>query len=250
MSRTLVIQSHRSPLPYAWIEECLHSVRDWCRMNTYEYRFLGDELFSALPTELVEKTRKQRVIASDLARLRVLQAALKEGFERVIWLDADVLIFNPAGFVLPDESAAVGREVWVQNDRNGRLKVYKKVHNAFLMFRSDTTLLDFYNDTATRLLLQNEGSVSPQFIGPKFLTALHNVANLPVLESAGMLCPMVIRDLLEGAGPALRLFADHSREPVSAVNLCASSCDNRQVTVQQMKQLIALLISKNASFLL
>jgi hypothetical protein len=245
MSRTLVVQSHRSPLPYAWIESCLHSVRDWCVLNDYEYRFVGDELFEAVPVALLEKTRKQRVIATDLARLLMLQSSLEEGYDRVVWLDADTLIFEPAEFILPEQPAAVGREVWVQHDRNGRLKVYKKVHNAFLMFRRGNNLLGFYSETAARLLADNQGAMPPQFIGPKLLTALHNVAILPVLESAGMLSPVVVRDLLQGGGPALDLFTEHSVKSIAAANLCISSCDSNQLSDQDVMRVIDLLLADN-----
>ena len=223
-------------------------VRDWCELNDYQYRFIGDELFSLLPAELLEKTTEQPVIASDLARLLVLQAALKEGYQRVLWLDADFLIFRPREFIIPEQSSAVGREVWVQQDSNGKLKVYKKVHNAFLMFRRDNTLLDFYSETAARLLSRNQGRMPPQFIGPKLLTALHNVVNLPVLETAGMLSPMVIRDLLQGSGAALDLFSRHSPLPVTAANLCVSSCDRKELSEQQMKSVIDLLASAGSPF--
>ena len=226
----------------------MESVRDWCELNDYQYRFIGDELFASLPGDLLEKTIKQPVIASDLARLLVLQSALQEGYQRVLWLDADFLIFKPREFFIPEQRSAVGREVWVQQDRSGKLKVYKKVHNAFLMFRRDNTLLDFYSETAARLLSRNQSAMPPQFIGPKLLTALHNVVNLPVLETAGMLSPMVIRDLLQGSGAALELFSRHSPVPIIAANLCVSSCDSKQLTEQQMKSVIDLLVSEEFQF--
>ena len=244
MRSTLVIQSHRFPLPYRWLERCLDSVRDWCAMNGYEYRFTGDELFDCLPESIREKTRGQTVIATDLARLLTLQDALNSGYETVVWMDADVLVSDPSKFVLPDQSYAVGREVWVQHDKHGRLKSYKKVHNAFLMFLQGNSFLDFYADTAERLLALNKGPVPPQFIGPKLLTALHNVAGLPVLESAGMLSPMVIRDILAGEGPALDLFIADSPQPVAAANLCVSSCDRDELSDTEMERLIDIMLGE------
>jgi hypothetical protein len=129
----------------------------------------------------------------------------------------------------------------VQHDRQDKLKSYKKVHNAFLMFRKGNSFLDFYADTAQRLLTQNKGSMPPQFIGPKLLTALHNVANLPVLETAGMLSPMVVRDILAGEGPALDLFVKHSPEPVAAANLCGSSCEGGELAGEEMDGLVEAL---------
>jgi len=248
MQDTLVIQSHRSPLPYPWIERCLESVRGWCAQSRYDYRFMGDELFDAVPDSLLEKTRTQTVVATDLARLLVLQDALNGNYETVVWLDADFLVFDAAAFVLPELSYALGREVWVQHDRHGKLKVYRKVHNAFLMFRKGNSFLDFYADTAKRLLSLNDGTMPPQYIGPKLLTALHNVALLPVLETAGMLSPMVCRDIIQGGGAALDLFIEHSPQAVAAANLCISSCEKNDVTGDDMGRVIDVLLSGDNPF--
>ena len=245
-TNTLIIQSHRTPLPYPWIERCLASVQAWCAINKYDYRFLGDELFNGLDAALLEKTKHQRVVATDLARLLVLKDALDSGVETVVWLDADFMIFNPSAFVLPDDlpdaAYAVGREVWVQPDNAGKLKVYKKVHNAFLLFREGNSFLDFYIETAQRLLRSNEGTMPPQFIGPKLLTALRNIAMLPVMETAGMLSPSVIKDMIRGEGPALELFNAHSPQPIAGANLCSSSCDSQEVADTEMVQLIDTLL--------
>lgn len=242
MPDTLVIQSHRTPLPYPWIERCLASVRAWCGMNRYGYRFLGDELFTCLPGALRHRTRRQTVIATDLARLCVLQAALSEQHRTVIWLDADTLVFEPATFVMPDSDCAVGREVWVQRGRDERLRVYRKVHNAFLLFRRGNSFLDFYADTAQRLLALNRGPIPPQFLGPKLLSALHNVAQLPVLESAGMLSPLVCRDIIRGDGAALQLFRAHSPQQLAAANLCISSCERGELAAADMERVIDRLL--------
>lgn len=248
MSSTLIIQSHRLPLPYPWLAQCLESVRRWCELNHFEYQFLSDELYDYMPEDLVEKVVDQKVIASDLARLNVLQDALSKGFGAVVWLDADFLVFDPINFVLPDDAYAVGREVWVQRDKQGKLKVYKKVHNAFLMFRKGNSFLDFYSESAERLLRQNQGGMPPQFIGPKLLTALHNVTQLPVMESAGMLSPLVIKDVVRGGGGALQHFVKYSDYPIAGANLCTSSREREEVTCAEMEQLISVLSENSELF--
>ena len=90
------------------------------------------------------------------------------------------------------------------------------------MFRRGNVFLDFYIDAAERLLRRNNGPMPPQFVGPKLLTALHNVVQCPVLETAGMLSPPVVADLLAGGGDALTRFRDESPVPVAGANLCAS----------------------------
>lgn len=242
MSATLVIQSHRDPLPFEWLRFCLDSVTSWAQDNRFEMRFIGDELFDLIEPGLLAKIGAQTVIASDLARLKILQQGLAKGYDRVIWCDADFLIFDPGQFLLPDSDFAVGREIWVQQDRSEKLRTYNKVHNAFLMFARGNHFLDFYCDTAERLLRLNQGRMSPQFIGPKLLTALHNIVQCPVMETAGMLSPLVMRDLIEGQGAALSLFRKKSPSEPAGANLSSSLTEREGFSDAEMEKLIKQLM--------
>jgi hypothetical protein len=244
MSATLVIQSHRFPLPCAWLQPCLDSVASWARVKGYDYRFVDDQIFDLLEPGLAEKLHGQAVIASDLARLKSLQQGLAEGYACVIWCDADFLIFKTDDFILPEADFALGREVWVQPGEQGNLRAYVKVHNAFLMFRQGNHFLDFYTATAERLLRLNQGRMPPQFIGPKLLTALHNIAICPVMETAGMLSPAVMRDLLAGEGKALDLFHRKSPVALAGANLSSSLTEREGLTDTHMESLIQLLLSR------
>lgn len=238
MKQTLVIQSHRSPLPFNWLQDCIDSVKAWATLNDIDYQWLGDEIFTSLDSELIEKTASQKVIASDLARLKAIQQALAKGYQRVIWCDADFLIFNAQQFILPESSFALGREVWVQEDNNSQLRAYTKVHNAFLMFCQGNHFLDYYSASAEQLLRANQGRMPPQFIGPKLLTALHNMVTCPVMETAGMLSPLVIRDILKGNGKALQLFKQKSSYFPAGANLCSSMTDSAGFSNTEMRCLI------------
>lgn len=243
MSKTLVLQSHRQPLPAQWLQICIDSVCSWASINNYDYKFIGDELFNYVSNNVLEKTKNQTVIATDLARLLALKKYLKDGYEVVVWCDADFLIFSPEKFILPNDNYAVGREVWVQseNDNPKKLIAYIKVHNAFMMFRKANSFLEFYIDTAERLVLKNMGNMSPQYIGPKLLTAIHNVVQCPVLESAGMLSPLTINDIANGGGVALDLFQRKSTQPIAAANLCNSLYGNDAYSANSIEKCIQVL---------
>jgi len=238
LKHTLVIQSHRTSLPFVWLQECIDSVQAWAANSGLDYQWLGDEIFDSLAPELIEKTQTQKVIASDLARLKAMQQALAEGYQRVIWCDADFLVFNPQQFILPDSSFALGREVWVQEDNNQKLRAYTKVHNAFMMFCRGNHFLDYYTASAEQLLRANQGRMPPQFIGPKLLTALHNMVSCPVMETAGMLSPLVIRDILKGDGKALQLFKQKSSSFPAGANLCSSVTASEGFSDAEMQSLI------------
>ena len=244
MSATLVLQSHRNKLPFAWLQRCLDSVAGWALANGYDYRYLGDEIFDPLGLDLLDRIGAQRVIGSDLARLIGLQQGLAEGYDCVVWCDADFLIFDASRFVLPLTGFALGREVWIQLDQGQRLRAFVKVHNAILMFRSGDSFLDFYRDSAERLLRLNQGRMPPQFIGPKLLTALHNIVQCPVMESAAMLSPMVMRDRLAGEGAALDLFRQKSALAPAGVNLSSSLTEREGLSDADMNCLIDLLLEE------
>ena len=265
-AHTLVIQSHRDSLPYDWLAPCVASVQNWAKQQSYDYQFIDDALFGILPKWVLEKTQAQKVIATDLARLKCLQQFLAAGYQRVVWLDADFLIFAPDNFQLPTpsqlaEKYALGRETWVQpkpaeqktgqepaKNKAPKFKAYKKVHNAFLLFDAQfgqrNSFLDFYTSHAERLLKKVNGPIPPQFIGPKLLTALHNVVQCPVQESAGMLSPWVINDILAGGGPALTLFRDKSPQPLAGVNLCSSLSASEVLPEHALEKVIAKLLSQ------
>lgn len=242
---TLVLQSHRLPLPHPWLEPCIDSVRDWCRLRGYRHEFFDAGFFDPVPAALLEKTRARPVIASDLARLRWLQHFRDRGHQRVLWMDADVLVFDPEGLVLPDSPSAVGREVWIDRNRQGRLKAWRKVHNAFLMFGPGDSLLDFYADSAERLLTAANGPMPAQFIGPKLLTALHSLSRFPVLETAALFSPLLLRDLLgdDADGGAIDLFEHESDAAPAAANLCCSSVNEGQLDDAHMQQSIERLLA-------
>ena len=212
LRRVQVIQSHRQPLPASWYQLCVDSVRHWARGSGFEYRWIGDELFDRLTPALRAKLDGRPVVASDLARLLELEAALDSGFDQVVWVDADVLILDPTALALPEAGAWFGREVWVQWD-GGRPKVFRKIHNAFMTFGHQDPVLPFYRFSAERILDHFQGPMVAQLVGPKLLSHLHNAIGFDVLEWAGMLSPAVARDLLAGGGLALDRFVGDSSIP-------------------------------------
>jgi hypothetical protein len=220
---TLVIQSHTSPLPRPWLGQCLETVRAWAEQNGFSYQFQGDSLFDLLaPYPFLD--RYSRVIQSDVARLLWMEQCLSVGYERVIWLDADMLVHCPEALTVPSALFSVGREVWIQETAPTRYKAYVKVHNAWLHAAKGSVDLPFYRETALRLLERNTAGVPAQFVGPKLLTALHNIAGFEVNERAGMLSPEVARAYLSSGQSrrALDLFLSRHNQNPAALNLSAS----------------------------
>lgn len=304
-----ILQSYHTAEPGGWLATCMRSVQTWAQQNGYHYHFIDDQLFAWVPAAWRQKTQSQPVVATDLARLywlrQMLTGSADTPVDAVVWLDADTLVFAPERFVLPNmlpdilpaakqTKFAVGREVWLQSecttatsdtqkqqqkkqhktkDQAQPLRSYVKVHNAFLFFAKDNPFLDFYIHAAEQVIREYTAEYwVPQIIGPKLLTALHNVVPCPVVETAGMLSPVVIQALLEhysrtepqaqmkpayyaDSAAVLNLFMRKSVMAPAAVNCCRSvisqaNTDTRPstsietITDEQMLQVVNLLLEK------
>ena len=236
------------PLPHPWIETALASVRTWAEGRGYTYRFIDDALFDELTETERIHCETQPVVASDLARLRWCQRLINEGATRVVWCDADTLIFDADALELSPVSCAFGRELWLQH--NGKLKLYKKIHNAFMQFSADDPVLDFYAYAAARLIdnhaRQSADPMVAQLAGPKFLTHLHNVLSFDVVETAQVLSPPLAQALLHADSAVLARYVAAAKAPAAALNLCSSEVQRGTLTNPQMQALIELLLDRGA----
>ena len=222
---TVVIQSYRTEAVPIWIETCMQSVRDWALRARFSYEFVGDEIFDLLPDDYRQVAAGRTPVLTDLGRLLLVRRALEGRFDRAIWVDADVLVFSADFLSVPGTmNYAFCREIWVQP--NGRrpyaLKCYRNVHNAFCFFERGNPFLDFYIHACERIVKAAAGQMPNQIAGTKFLTAIHNMFGLPLLETVGMFSPLVVQDVAAGNGTAAACLRREIPGPLAAANLCSS----------------------------
>ena len=145
---------------------------------------------------------------------------------RAKWLDADTFVFAPDKFnVTINEPHLVGREIWVSKKLSKQWKTRKHVHNAFVCFTNASPVLDFLIYATDRIVTNLTAASSPQLVGPKLYTHLNNLIRFPIMETAGMMSPAVMKDLIAGHGPALNRHLKALKEPMAAVNLSRSLID-------------------------
>jgi hypothetical protein len=220
ISDTIVFQSFRTDRVPPWITHCLDSARHWADLRGFEYLFLDDRFFDVIPPELRSRTTN-KIILSDLARLLVSRDLLAKGHRRLIWIDADVVVFDPDRWQVPDESDYYfTHELW-PTPRPGGVSLDVRANNAVMVFSRGTVVLDFYIDMAKRILL-SEPDLKNWHLGVRFLTGLRNVCPLPVLPNIAMLGPDLINDLLRGPKQLTSAYVRAMGEPLVAANLCAS----------------------------
>jgi hypothetical protein len=119
----------------------------------------------------------------------------------------------------------VGREIWVSKKLSKQWKTRKHVHNAFVCFTNASPILDFLIYATDRIVTNLTAASSPQLVGPKLYTHLNNLIRFPIMETAGMMSPAVMKDLIAGQGPALNRHLKALKEPMAAVNLSRSLID-------------------------
>jgi len=240
--KTTVIQSYRTKNVPGWIQLCLKSGQAWAAACGYDYRFVDDKIFDKVPKWYVENTGHQIPTITDLGRLILIREEFSSGADRAIWLDADVIIFDPTKLIICDDfKYAFGREYWVQKNKNGRgLKVYRNVHNAICLFQKSNPFLEFYIHACKQIISRSSGNVPNQIIGTKFLTALHNIMKFDLIDSVGMASPLVLRDIAAGGGLALNRLYRITNGPLAALNLCSSLVDTQVDGVDMSEDLMQI----------
>jgi hypothetical protein len=222
-TRTVVFQSFRTQNVPEWISRCMNSARHWANLRGYDYQFLDDRFFDRIPANLRGKT-SNKVILSDLARLLVSRELLNGGHDRVVWIDADVVVFSPERWTLPEEdNFYFSHELWPNPQPNGvRLDI--RANNAVMVFSAGNTFLDFYIDCCGRILA-TETNLKNWHLGVRFLTGIRNVCPLPLLPNIAMLGGDLIDDLLRGPRLLLAAYVRAMAVPLVAANVCASYSD-------------------------
>jgi len=218
--RTLVFQSYRAVDVPSAIERSMTTVRDWARLHGHDYERIDDRFFDVLPAWYRERVGDHKLVLANLARLIVARRALDDGYDRAIWVDADVVVFVPDAFdVAPDRGFALSRETWVER-RGFDLVAEFKVNNAVCAFDRGNPFLDYAIFAHEALVRDRPERVFRFGTSTAMLTSLHMASPLPLLHDVAVLTPAMLHELADtGDGPALRELARRHVAPMHAANL-------------------------------
>ena len=250
--KTLIIQSYRTRDVAPWIATCLESVRAWSAVSGCDYEFVDDALFDLAPAWVRDRCGTQILPVTDIARLYLMRERLRLGWQRVVWIDADVLVFAPERFVLDDGMPyALCREVWLS--RHGdRVETGEFVNNAVIVMTPSQPILDFWLFAAEEILRTHPpGPIGKLIVGTHLLTDLARAMPLRVISNVGLFSPPVILDIARGGGPSVQTWARRQGHVVDAANLCASLQDREAggacIAAADLEQaVVALVRSKGA----
>ena len=228
----------------------METVRDWASRKGYDYRFYDDELFDRLPEWFKARVEHQILPMSDLARLVIAGELLEERYERTIWVDADILVFDAEGFSVDvQHNCAFCREIWAGPADDGTLQLSTRVNNSVSVFTRESTLLDFYIEACQLLARHKSGPIDRLDLGTTFLGRLHTIAYFPLLTNVGMLSPWLIREIATERDDLVKLYMQASIFPVYATNLCASLVGEKGHKEAEVIKAIARLLTGQGDLL-
>lgn len=242
--KIIVFQSFRTVRVPTWITRCMETVRAWTKAQGYDYEFVDDALFELCPPWFREKAKGHHWPLSDLGRLLKARQLVREGgYDRAIWMDADVAVFDEAKLKIDTTiEHQFCREPYILRrheplrptrkdlGRPSRMFTLRRwrpyttamnVNNAVFCV-GDTWLLNTYIESVLCAAKEME-KLAPQHFGPDTLTALHKAARYPLIRHIGCFSDVVMADLGREKDAYPRRYAQLAGEPMYAANLCATA---------------------------
>lgn len=247
--RTLIIQSYRTHNVASWISDCMHSVRAWADERSYEYEFVDDHLFDYAPGWVRQLCGAKILPITDVARMYLLREYLQRGWDRVVWVDADVLVFASQKFVLDDAAPySLCRELSVYVNPEREVRFDEMVNNAVLLVTPRQPMLDFWIFAVEEILRDSvPDEIDSLTAGTRFFTNVAMAMPVRVLQNIGLFTPPLIRDIAAGGGALLEQWVARFGRPIGAANLCASMQDREysgaRVGAADMQRAVEVLLN-------
>ena len=222
--KTIIFQSFRTENVSPWLDRCRETVRGWAAAIGADYEFIDDSLFDSVPGWYFETAKNSLTVVTDLARLVVARKYLAAGYERAVWVDADMVVFAPEHLLLPDDWPFVFcHEVWVHLDGGKTMVFTPKTNNALCAFSaSDTQFLDHYIDACEIVIRGCEQPLQGAEVGTAWLTAMQRIMKFPVLRNIAALSPLLMQEIAQGGDRLTAHFVTRAGGVMGAANLCAS----------------------------
>jgi hypothetical protein len=223
--KTLVYQSFRTHGVPVWMDTCMASVRQWAEIQGFSYRFIDDIFFSYAPEWFRERVKDQRHLVSDLARLELARIYLDEGWDRVIWVDADIYICDPHGFQISTE-----RDYWLSEElwvflRDNQLNFSRRANNAVMSFTQGNQFLDFYRNACQRIVRSKHEKLRHTEVGTSFLAGISHL--LPLLKDVAIFSPRLLSAFYNDDQAIISRYQQELGVPIRAVNLCLTFNNTR-----------------------
>jgi hypothetical protein len=219
--KVVIIQSFRTHDVPDWIARCLASVRAWAQQRGFDYWLTDDSLFALCGDDYLAAVGDNMRSITNLCRLEIIGRATAGGYDYAVWLDADVLVFDPARFELPaTPRIAFARETWLWTDARG-WQVHNTLNNAAIICPAADPDLGFIIE-ATRHRARHHKVTTSHQVGVELIRGLHRFMDFDLVHNVGMFSPWVLTAIARGDREAMAMQALRHGAPVHAANISAS----------------------------
>ena len=220
--KTVVLQSFRAHDVPAWISACMGSVRAWALDAGWDYECMDDAFFALAPDWTRWRCQRNIYAVTDICRLVWARTKLDGDYARVIWADADMLVFAPKRLTIAERSGhGFARELFLELDADGKTIPTHGINNALMAFESGDPMLDAYLSACYECLRAlPPGPVPRTALGPALLTRFAAEHAPAMIERVGLFSLAIMHSIAQGGGALTREYLKHSPHPPAAANLC------------------------------
>lgn len=224
MSRTVVYQSYRTENVPPAITRCMDSVRGWADAKGYDYRFYDDAFLAKVPRWLSDVTANI-LLTTDYARVMTALELHDKGFDRAIWMDADLAVFAPEVLELPSQKGFGFSREWWFNKRGDDYIIDRRVNNCCCYFDRGDPFAPFYLQAMERRLQQRGDRITNLEFSTTPLTEMHKSLPFSLTEQVATLSPLAARLVVNKKEDAVREQMKAYGGPLAAVHLALSLTD-------------------------
>ncbi|AHE53496.1 hypothetical protein [Sphingomonas sanxanigenens] len=217
-----ILQAYEAPSLPGWIARCLDSVRQWAAARSYGYAFT-DRFFEAVPDWFRAICGPQTGPMTDIARLVLMQRLFDRGAGFVVWIDADVLIFDPDSLAIDATPGFFGiRERALLLDRNRCPTIGpENINGAILGSAPDDPRFATYRWAVEEIVRRHtDGPIPRTIAGPQLLTRMATRHPFPAIDHVGLLTPAMIAEIAAGGSDLCGRYMAAFGSPLAAANLC------------------------------
>ena len=218
----LIIQAYENNTTPAWIQRCIESVKSWAAASGYDYCF-SPLLFDRVPDWFRDRCGPEIGPMTDLGRLCLMQHWFEQGASPVVWVDADVLVFDPQHLSIPPGLGFLAIDEITVGCGTDRIPVVldRSVNGAVLGASRGNATFALYRDAIESLVRDApEGRLPRTIAGPQLLSRLAKQHPIDCLTTVGLFTLPILNDIAQGLELMPRVFSQSFGHRVAAANLC------------------------------
>lgn len=201
----------------------MDSVRQWALSQGWEHRVLDDHFLNLAPDWVRRRCGRNIYAITDISRLIWARDVLSGAYERVIWVDADVVVLNPGAFasqVRAIRDHGFARELFLQVSGH-RTAPKWGLNNAVMVFDRNTTVLgDYLRRCLDELERFRDCEVPRTAMGPILLEQLDATRRVNRIDGVGLFTPALLEPFAAGRDTLMQKYLSYCARPPSAANLC------------------------------